>query len=498
MTRNKRYGEIDDQTISKIHQMNPWWIGNSMEVLPKSRRNLVAQIEKRFEYGLAPIIVVRGSRQIGKTTACLQVISDLLKNGINAKNILRIQFDDIESLQIGKDPVLELVMWYEKNILNSTLNNVASKGELCYLFLDEIQNLDDWSTQLKFLVDHNTVASVVTGNSALRIELGRDSLAGSINSIEVGTSSLTEIGNIRKLNSPDPYLPDNGVPKLKNINFWKGLIEYGKTHSSFADTVFKLFSERGTYPVAHLSTKAPWELVADQLNETVIKRVIQHDLRLGDKGRKRDPQLLEELFRLCCKYAGQASSIVKLTQEIQTILNANIGVQRVRTYMKFLGDTLLIHLVRPLEIRLKKKRNDPKICLADHALRSSWLQETIPLDFENDDSNSDIAMMAGYLAESIVGALFSSIGGLDLAYLPARKNENEFELDFVITLGDQRIPIEVKYRNHIRPEHYKGLLWFIEKPINRAPFGILIIKNETESTDSRIITIPLRHLLLLR
>lgn len=487
---------IDSSTVESLYQMNPWWSGDPMGQLPNTRRHLVGQIERRFAYQMAPITVVRGSRQIGKTTACLHVIADLLEKGVDPKHILRIQFDDIAALKIGKDPVLRLVNWYQQNILKTTLNNIAAKGEICYLFFDEIQNLDDWSTQLKFLVDHHTAISVVTGSSALRIELGRDSLAGRINTIEVGTLSLTEIGKIRKLDTPDPYLPDNGIGRLRQQDFWQGLKQYGIDNQKFIQEAFHAFSERGAYPIAHLRANAPWEFVADQLNETVIKRVIQHDLRLGEKGRKRDPQLLGELFRLCCRYAGQTPSIAKLTQEIQTVLNANIGVQRVRTYLKFLSDTLLIRLVQPLEIRLKKKKSDPKICLADHGLRASWLQEHIPIEFTNEANNQDIATIAGYLAESVVGALFSSISGLDLAHLPAKGNEPE--IDFVITIGDQRIPIEVKYRNSTRAEHYKGLQWFISNPINRAPFGILITRNPGESMDERIVTIPLKDLLMLR
>lgn len=488
---------MDDATIAALHQMNPWWKGDAMEPLPETRRYLVQQIKKRFTYRLAPVTVVRGSRQIGKTTACLHVVSDLLGEGVSPQRILRVQFDDIESLRIGKDPILQLVKWYEQHILEDTLNAKASKGEDCYLFFDEVQNLDDWSTQLKFLVDHNSALSVVTGSSALRIELGRDSLAGRINTIEAGTLSLTEIGQIRHMPAtPAPLLLDNGVSNLKRRGFWQELQHHGIEHDAFSTEAFHHFSERGAYPIAHLRTDAPWELVADQLNETVIKRVIQHDLRLGEKGRKRDAQLLEELFRLCCRYAGQTPGVGKLTKEIQETLQANIGAQRIRSYLKFLSDTLLIRLIQPLELRLKKKRSDPKLCLADHGLRASWLQETIPLDGITGDANQDISTIAGYLAESVVGNLLSSISGLDLAHLPARNKEPE--VDFVITVGDQRIPVEVKYRNTIRQEHFRGLQWFIDAPINRAPFGILISKNPAPSIDERIIALPLKHFLLLR
>ena len=96
----------------------------------------------------------------------------------------------------------------------------------------------------------------------------------------------------------------------------------------------------------------------------------------------------------------------------------------------------------------------------------------------------------------MVGSLFSSIGGLDISHLPGKGSEPE--VDFVITIGDHRIPIEVKCRNTIKNEHYKGLQYFMEKPVNRAPFGLLISKNETESIDERVIIIPLKHLLILR
>lgn len=114
----------------------------------------------------------------------------------------------------------------------------------------------------------------------------------------------------------------------------------------------------------------------------------------------------------------------------------------------------------------------------------------------NDESNQDIATIAGFLAESVVGSMLSSVGGLDISYLPPQGNEPK--LDFVITIGDQRIPIEVKYRNTVKSEHYKGLEWFVSNPLNRAPFGILISKNPVESSNDQIISIPLKHFLLLR
>lgn len=53
----------------------------------------------------------------------------------------------------------------------------------------------------------------------------------------------------------------------------------------------------------------------------------------------------------------------------------------------------------------------------------------------------------GRIAESVTGAYLLTIGGLDLAHFPARAAEPE--VDFVITIGTRRIPVEVKYRKQI-------------------------------------------------
>jgi predicted AAA+ superfamily ATPase len=174
-----------------LRRLNPWWEGEPSRPLPPTRRHLVQQIASCLETRLAPIVAVRRPRQIGKTTAQLQLLDDLLKGGIPGRSILRVQADELPSLGELKEPILRIVDWYESNILGGTLNAAAQRGLETYLFLDEVQNLRDWAPQLKFLVDSSTTQVVVTGSSALRIEQGRDSLAGRIHTIEAGVLSLT-------------------------------------------------------------------------------------------------------------------------------------------------------------------------------------------------------------------------------------------------------------------------------------------------------------------
>jgi predicted AAA+ superfamily ATPase len=121
-----------------------------------------------------------------------------------------------------KMPVLELARWYSQHVLGKTLNQAAHDGEQAFLFLDEVQNLPDWAPQLKHLVDTQPVRVLVTGSSALRIEAGRDSLAGRISTFEMGPLLLREIAELRGFGQIAPMLPSNGLAPLKDKSFWKG------------------------------------------------------------------------------------------------------------------------------------------------------------------------------------------------------------------------------------------------------------------------------------
>lgn len=221
--------------------------------------------------------------------------------------------------------ILALVKWYEDNILQATINDSAASGKMTYLFFDEVQNLRNWEIQLKTLVDHATVKIFVTGSSALRIEEGRDSLAGRISSLELGLLLLREVAEWNGLGSLTPCIPKEFFGELKRRDFWLDLISHGERCRKVRDSAFARFAARGGYPLAQSNWNEPWPTVAEQLNETVVKRAIIHDLRVGERDSKRDQHLLEEVFRLACRYAGQASGQSVFVPEIKEALDANIG-----------------------------------------------------------------------------------------------------------------------------------------------------------------------------
>lgn len=482
-----------------LRSTNPWWEGKPGRVLPPYHRWAFETLLKKLKTGLAPAVVLRGARQVGKTTLQEQTVEHLLRDDhVDPRRILRVQFDEIPSLTGLSEPLLAIVRWYENRILGKTLNEAAHAGEPAFIFLDEAQNVADWAPQLKALVDHHTVRVVVTGSSALRIEAGRDSLAGRITTLELGTLLLREISELRFGESISPALPQNGLEPLLHLDFWHELAHRGGQMRDARDRAFAAFSERGGYPMVHARPDSPWPEVADQLNETVIRRVIQHDLRMGERGRKRDAALLEEVFRLACRYAGQAPSQATFVAEAKHVLQANVGWQRVLSYLRFLDGALLLKLIHPLELRLKKRKGNNKLCIVYLGLRASWLEEMVPLEARQLEQSSHLADLAGHLAESVVGAFLTGIPHLDVAHFPERLTEPE--VDFILTIGEKRIPLEVKYRRRIDPHaDTVGLRSFLEKTHYNAPFGVLVTMLDGVTVpDPRIVPVSLPSFLLLR
>ncbi|MGD0088943.1 MAG: AAA family ATPase [Planctomycetota bacterium] len=481
-----------------LRSTNPWWEGKPAPETPPYRRWAFNTLLRRMDIGLAPAVVLRGPRQVGKTILQRQLIGCLLsERQIEPRRIMLVRFEEIPLLNSFSAPLLAIARWFEQQVLGCSFNEAARNGKPAYLFFDEIQNQPYWAPQLKALVDNHPLKAQVTGSSALRIEAGRDSLAGRVTTIELGTFLLREIAELRFGGTLPRLLPENGLDPLLRKEFWQELQQHGLKNKELRDRAFAAFSERGGYPIAHARAETPWPEIAAQLNETIIRRAIQHDLRSGKKGARRDQDLLEEVYRLACRYAGQSPGEDVFVKETKKALDGNIKRGRILNYLKFLDGTLLLKLVPPLELRLKRRQGNNKICLCDHGLRASWLREIIPLD-EAALAGSPQSDLAGHIAESVTGYFLASLPDLGLAHFPERGKEPE--VDFVLTVGDKRIPLEVKYRRTIDPQRdTMGLCAFLEKEGYSAPFGILVtLCDGVQIADPRIVPVSLPSLLLMR
>src|SRR4029450_4652058 len=238
---------------------NPWWRGERLFGLPRLHRWAFDAVLSGVQRGLTPATVLRGPRQVGKTTLLNQVIDSLLAQGVAERRIFRVEVDELPGLRNVTEPILELARWYAATVLQKSFNQAAHDGEQTYLFFDEIQNLPDWAPQLKHLVDMHPVRVLVTGSSALRIEAGRDSLAGRVSTIDMGPLQLREIAQLRGFGKLSTLLPPNGLAPLKQQQFWQEVRGLGGRQAEVRQQAFTAFAARGGYPVAQIHAVVPWE-----------------------------------------------------------------------------------------------------------------------------------------------------------------------------------------------------------------------------------------------
>ena len=208
---------------------------------------------------------------------------------------------------------------------------------------------------------------------------------------------------------------------------------------------------------------------------------------------------MKETFRRVCRYAGQSVRPRHIATEIGEQLGTSVSNSKVQDAIAFLVDAMLVHEIPHLELLTKKSAHPPKLCLCDHFVRRAWLQETVPIDpDELEQAEQSVRTSAGHLIESVLGYHLKGIAGLDVAWFAKRKKEPE--VDFILTIGMRRIPIEVKYQR-VCPDlrDLKGIRSFCSKKQYNAPFGLVITQDTGGWLDKekRILALPAPAFLLV-
>ena len=119
-------------------------------------------------------IVIQGARQVGKTSIMKLIMQELEEKGVTKERLIYMDLEDFNLLKICNDGI------------DSLLNYIDFKyggKEKVYLFIDEIQYLDNPSSLIKLLCDHHAqrIKLIVSGSSTFDIKKKfKDSLVGRI------------------------------------------------------------------------------------------------------------------------------------------------------------------------------------------------------------------------------------------------------------------------------------------------------------------------------
>jgi len=159
--------------ISEIASQNLWWkhgkdFARYDRLLSKARDNPIFFTRRDFETIKENIYIIRGCRQVGKTTYLKEMIGKLINEGFDPKRILYLSLDFFVSRR-------EL-----RNAVNYFLD-INKEAEDLYIFLDEITSIQDWNLELKYLSDSGIIKRtkiIATGSSGVALRRKAELLPG--------------------------------------------------------------------------------------------------------------------------------------------------------------------------------------------------------------------------------------------------------------------------------------------------------------------------------
>ncbi len=167
------------------------------------------------------IKVITGVRRSGKSTLLLQYKDYLIKQKIENKNIIYMNFESAEFYNIRN----------YKDLYDYIKEKIVNKNKF-YILLDEVQNVEKWEKAVNaILVDFNTDIYITGSNAYLLSSELTTLLAGRVLTIKIYPFSFPEFmsvypfkGTEDKFEKFDKYLKYGGMPMIVNMNDNENLI----------------------------------------------------------------------------------------------------------------------------------------------------------------------------------------------------------------------------------------------------------------------------------
>jgi hypothetical protein len=290
--------------------------------------------DKLLKYiDLPESIVIHGARQVGKTTL-MKMLVDYLKNNSN-HNIFFFDLERIEYLNLCNKGINDIVSY-----MKAKSGDIAG-GKKTYLFIDEIQYLDNPSSLLKLFYDEykDSVKLIVSGSSSFAMKHKfKNSLVGRILDVELFGLSFTE------------FLDFKG--QEFNLNERNDLADYEITK------YYKEYCIYGYYPQVVLAEYAEQKEI--YLNG-IVDKYIYKDIR--DIANVRN---ITKFNQLLTYLASQVCGLVNLNEISNTL---KISRQTIEDYLFILENTYIIKLLKPFFGNVRSELSKmPKVFFEDNGI----------------------------------------------------------------------------------------------------------------------------------
>ena len=350
---------------------------------------------KRDEYikQIVPFIdkdvikVLTGIRRSGKSVMLKLLMEELKNRGINENQFIYINFENLKYRNLKN---------YER-LYDFILNKADNKYKSYYIFLDEIQEVEEWEKCVNSLrVDEDFNFDIYITGSNAKLLSGELStyLAGRYIEFVVYPFSFKEFFEIMKEKNKEidlkeafqDYVKFGGMPFLHNLDY---------------------------------NYEASMQYLQDLYASIILKDITQ-------RNNIRDTDLLERIINYVVMNIGNTFSATSISKFFKSE-NRKVATETILNYIKACEEAFLIYRVARNDLLGKKILNvNEKYYIADHGIREAIM--------ENNQKNINQILENIVYFEMLRRGYNVKIGKVD-----------NLEVDFVCKKNDETIYIQVSY-----------------------------------------------------
>jgi hypothetical protein len=365
------------------------------------------------------IVVLHGARQVGKTSI-LYWLKDYLAQ--KNKDVYYIDLEDSRFVKILDAGIQIFIKHLQEE-------GFWKEHKKMYVFIDEIQYLDNPSQFLKLIADHHkNIKLVVSGSSSFEIKNKfKDSLVGRTVEFEIFNLSFEEF-----LIFKDYYFDGKKDVTDKKIAELQDLF-----------TEYILY---GGYPKIVLTKE---KKIKEKYLQQIIDTYIRKDIR--DLAQIQDVEKFNKLIEALSSQSGQLLNIVELAN------TSDLSKQTIEKYLFILENTYIIKLVRPYHQNIRSELfKTPKIFFYDSGLLQMLRLKELPKEITGD-----------IFETSVFSELVKKYNKSSVYYW---RTKDKKEIDFILKNKNKIMPIEAKlnfaqfnpsamkyFINHYRAKQYKAV-----------------------------------------
>lgn len=423
--------------VAKLIEWNPWWENLKLigDLAGKSRPKYCDLINS---VDINEITVITGIRRSGKSTLMYQIIQNLLKKGINPKQIL---FVNLEDKKLDKDDFDDIYTSYRE---------AMNPDKKAFIFFDEIHRKKDWESWIRKKYDLKTNNKfIISGSSSYLLKKEYSTLLTGRNiSFEVFPLSFEEFLSFKDTIINKENLSKGVILEKTKILILKNLSEY---------------LSLGGFPEILLKPEQYKMKVLEQYFDDILYKDIVDRYNLNSQKAK------DLALFFSTNFTGLFS--------LRNVRNAlKLSYDTIKDYLSYFKEAFLFFTIDHFSYSFKEQKTlASKIYCIDNGIRNA-----VSFIHSKDE---------GKLAENTV-----------FIELKRRNKEpyywkNKGEVDFIIKKKDQTITaINVTYTDEINEREIKSLIEFKEK--FKKTNQLIILTKNTEKQEKEIHYIPLWKWLL--